>query len=183
MMVLVGWCWLQAEVQAGMEMEAAAETEAKAAAKATAKADMPARHPKRALPQEVVRPEGLAAQAVPTWAIPAPHLPAWVTALAARSLVVAARSLELIVLSVQANLQQGSSVFFDNLFTSFPLLNKLSEMRIAGTGTVRQNRLHRIPVVSKKDLEKKAVPRGHSDVLYKHDQVLVAWKDNKVSPV
>jgi hypothetical protein len=56
-------------------------------------------------------------------------------------------------------------------------------MRIAGTGTVRQNRLHRIPVVSKKDLEKKAVPRGHSDVLYKHDQVLVAWKDNKVSPV
>ncbi len=71
-----------------MEMKAAVETEAKAAAKATAKADMPARHPKRALPQEVVKPEELAAQAVPTWVIPAPHLPAWATAMAARSLVV-----------------------------------------------------------------------------------------------
>lgn len=40
----------------------------------------------------------------------------------------------------QASLQPGSELFFDNLFTSFPLLEKLSEMRIAGTGTVRQNR-------------------------------------------
>ncbi len=69
-------------------MKAAVETEAAAAAKATVKADMPARHPKRALPQEVVKPEELVAQAVPTWAIPAPHLPAWATAMAARSLVV-----------------------------------------------------------------------------------------------
>ena len=28
----------------------------------------------------------------------------------------------------------------DNLFTSFPLLNKLSEMEIGGTDTMRQNR-------------------------------------------
>ncbi len=36
-----------------------------------------------------------------------------------------------------------------------------------------------MPIISKKDLEKKTVPRGHTDVLYKDDQVLVAWKDNK----
>ncbi len=40
-------------------------------------------------------------------------------------------------------------------------------------------RLHKVPIISKKDLEKKTVPRGHTDVLYKDDQVLIAWKDNK----
>jgi hypothetical protein len=40
----------------------------------------------------------------------------------------------------KAKLAPGSEVFFDNLFTSFPLLEKLSEMGIGGTGTVRQNR-------------------------------------------
>jgi len=40
-------------------------------------------------------------------------------------------------------------------------------------------RLFKVPIISKKDLEKKTVPRGHTDVLYKDDQVLVAWKDNK----
>jgi hypothetical protein len=59
----------------------------------------------------------------------------------------------------------GSELFFDNLFTSFPLLTRLSEMEIAGTGTVRQNRLHRLPIASKKDLEKKTTPRGTTDVL------------------
>ncbi len=34
-----------------------------------------------------------------------------------------------------------------------------------------------MPIISKKDLEKKTVPRGHTDVLYKDDQVLVAWKN------
>ncbi len=36
-----------------------------------------------------------------------------------------------------------------------------------------------MPIISKKDMEKKTVPRGHTDVLYKDDQVLVGWKDNK----
>jgi hypothetical protein len=40
----------------------------------------------------------------------------------------------------KASLLLGSMLFFDNLFTSFPLLERLSELNIAGTGTVRQNR-------------------------------------------
>ena len=56
---------------------------------------------------------------------------------------------------------------------------KLSEMQTGGTGTIRQNRLHRIPIISKKDLENKNVLRGTSEVLYKDDQTLVAWKDSK----
>ena len=79
----------------------------------------------------------------------------------------------------KAGVSAGSEIFFDNLFTSFPLLDKLSELSIAGTGTVRQNRLHGIPIVDKKELEKKTIPRGTTDLLYRDDQVLVAWKDNK----
>lgn len=80
----------------------------------------------------------------------------------------------------KAGLTAGSELFFDNLFTSFPLLTRLSEMEIAGTGTVRQNRLHRVPIASKKDLEKKTTARGTTDVLYQGDKVLVGWRDNKV---
>lgn len=40
----------------------------------------------------------------------------------------------------QASLPPGSELYFDNLFTTFPLLDKLSEMNLAGTGTLRQNR-------------------------------------------
>ena len=84
-----------------------------------------------------------------------------------------------VVLSLveKAKLGPGSEVYFDNLFTSFPLLEKLSEKQIAYT--VRQNRLYRVDI-SKKDMEKKTVERGTSYLcVYRKDQVLVAWKDNK----
>jgi hypothetical protein len=41
-------------------------------------------------------------------------------------------------------------------------------------------RLVRVPVISKKELEKKTTPRGHTDVVFKEDIVLAGWKDNKV---
>ena len=70
-------------------------------------------------------------------------------------------------------------IFFDNLFTSFDLLERLSERGLGGTGTVRQNRLNRVPIVKKKELEKKTVERGTFEAVFNGDQVLVAWKDNK----
>jgi hypothetical protein len=82
-------------------------------------------------------------------------------------------------LSTQAKIVPGSEVYFDNLFKSFPLLDKMSEKGIAGTGTVRQNWLQNVEIIGKKDLEKKTVERGTSSQLYREDQVLVAWKDNK----
>jgi hypothetical protein len=39
----------------------------------------------------------------------------------------------------KASLLPGRELFFDNLFTSFPLLDNLSARSIASTGTVRQN--------------------------------------------
>jgi DNA excision repair protein ERCC-6 len=79
----------------------------------------------------------------------------------------------------KAQIGQGTEVFFDNLFTSFPLLEKLSEKGIGGTGTVRQNRLNKVPIITKKEMEKKEIIRGHSDVAFKDDTVLVAWRDSK----
>ena len=76
-------------------------------------------------------------------------------------------------------MQPGSEVYFDNLFTSFPLLEELSLRQTAGTGTVRQNRLNKIPIKSKKELEARAVPRGTTDVVCKEDVVFVGWKDSK----
>ena len=83
-------------------------------------------------------------------------------------------------LVTKAELVTGSEVFFDNLFTSFPLLEKLLEAKIAGTGTMRVNRLKKVPIKQKKDLSKKSVPRGELHTVYRADQVLVGWKDNKV---
>lgn len=79
----------------------------------------------------------------------------------------------------KTQLSPGSELYFDNLFTSFPLLDALSLKQIAGTGTVRKNKLNKVPIISKDDLEKKSVERGFSDVAYRNDQVLVAWRDNK----
>jgi hypothetical protein len=47
------------------------------------------------------------------------------------------------------------------------------------TGTVRANRLNRIPIRDKREIMKKTVERGFTDILYKEDMVLAAWKDNK----
>jgi hypothetical protein len=109
----------------------------------------------------------------------------------------------------KTELPPGSELYFDNLFTSFPLLERLSEMNIValepydrtGKEVLKYHfywtycpklcsriilfyskqiffRLHKVPIVGKKDLRKKTLPRGHTDVLFKDDQVLIGWKDN-----
>ena len=46
----------------------------------------------------------------------------------------------------KGNIDSGLVVIFDNLFTSFPLLDKLTEKGIGGLGTIRQNRLQNAPL-------------------------------------
>ena len=55
----------------------------------------------------------------------------------------------------------GSAVTFDNLFTSLPLLDELTERGIGALGTLRQNRFHGAPVANKTTQAKK--PRGSYD--------------------
>ena len=71
----------------------------------------------------------------------------------------------------------GSELYFDNLFTSFPLLDKLSIKGIGGTGTVWKNKRNNIPI-KKQELDQKTILRGTPDVLYNGDQVLVGWRDS-----
>ena len=52
-------------------------------------------------------------------------------------------------------------------------------MYILGTGTVRQNRLNKVPIKDKKAMDKKSIERGFTDTAYLDDIELVAWKDNR----
>ena len=79
----------------------------------------------------------------------------------------------------KAKLVPGSEVYVDNLFTSFPLSREMSDREIGITGTMRQNRLNKVPIHKKKELEKKDVVRGTFETVYKGDQMCVSWKDNK----
>ena len=72
----------------------------------------------------------------------------------------------------------GSTVTFDNLFTSLPLLDELTELGIGAVGTLRQNRFHGAPVASKTTLVKK--PRGSYDFCTDGKNLVVSWLDNKV---
>lgn len=58
-------------------------------------------------------------------------------------------------LAEKVGVRAGCHLFFDNLFTSVSLLTELSQRGIGGVGTVRENRLNGVPLVSKKVLEKK----------------------------
>lgn len=49
---------------------------------------------------------------------------------------------------------KGFKVYFDNYFTSFKLLNKLSSIGICATGTIRENRLQNCPLPKKESFKK-----------------------------
>ena len=49
----------------------------------------------------------------------------------------------------KGGLSSGSSVTFDNLFISFPLLDKLSKRGIEGLVAIRQNHLENAALPSK----------------------------------
>lgn len=71
-------------------------------------------------------------------------------------------------------------LYFDNLFTSIPLLEELKSRNVKGTGTIRDNRVDSCPLPKKKDLRKKE--RGWYDFRRSDNDILVcAWNDN--SPV
>ena len=80
-------------------------------------------------------------------------------------------------LVTKAGVRPGSEIYMDNYFTSLPLLKHLSEKGIAGTGTMRFNRIQKAPIKSKKAIEKKDVARGTTDTVFSDDSICVGWKD------
>lgn len=71
-------------------------------------------------------------------------------------------------------------VYFDNFFTSFELLRDLRKAGFRATGTVREGRTKKCPLVGVKEMKKK----NRADFDYRFDQVnqilFVRWLDNSV---
>ena len=87
-----------------------------------------------------------------------------------------------VVLQLLPSLPNPSShtycLFFDNFFTSFPLLDKLNEMGVFGTGTIRYNRTEKCPLEDEKSIKK----RGRVAILMQatFDIAIVRWNDNSI---
>ena len=82
-------------------------------------------------------------------------------------------------LAEKSMLVPGSHIFMDNLFTYTALFDEFSQLQIGGTGTVRQNRLNKIPLKTKKQMKHKSTPQGYHEACYSSGKVIVAWRDNK----
>lgn len=71
------------------------------------------------------------------------------------------------------------SIYFDNFFTTLPLIEVLTEKRVKGTGTIRKNRLANCRLASDEDLKKN---RGDFDFKVSSEKsiVVVKWYDNNM---
>ena len=78
----------------------------------------------------------------------------------------------------QKIVRSGTKIVCDNLFTSIPLAEKLSEKRMGLLGTVNANRLVSTPILEPKTFAKKHV-RGEYVTYFTEDVSLTAWMDNK----
>lgn len=95
--------------------------------------------------------------------------------------VVASTVLELVKV-VPRN--RNHIVYFDNYYTSIPLMHYLATQGILSLGTIQRNRIGKnCKLPSKKDVMKNSVPRGaYEEYVTNIDDVditSVSWKDNK----
>ena len=75
---------------------------------------------------------------------------------------------------------QKYSLYFDNLFTSLPLLDQLAAEGFGATGTMRMNRTKKSPLTNPKDLLKTA--RGSHNFVQDETSasVIVQWHDSNI---
>ena len=78
-------------------------------------------------------------------------------------------------LTEKCEVKAGSTVTCDNLFTSLPLLDKLTELGIGEPGTLQQSRF---PVANETTLAK--TPRGSYGFVTDGKNLVVSWLDNKL---
>ena len=82
-------------------------------------------------------------------------------------------------LIAKANLPSNHNhiLFFDNYFTSIPLMEELISQGYLATGTCRDNRSDKCPISEENFL--KHQPRGAVDYRMSDGILLMKWKDNK----
>lgn len=74
-------------------------------------------------------------------------------------------------------------LFFDNFFTTIPLMEILLMRKIKATGTIREDRLMKCPLIPKDKMKKESV-RGAYDYRSTGNKVLVVkWNDNSIVSV
>ena len=71
-------------------------------------------------------------------------------------------------------------LFFDNFFTSIPLLSEITARNIRATGTIRENRTSRCPLDDCKAMKKTARGTYDSRVTKPDNIVVCRWNDNSV---
>lgn len=87
-----------------------------------------------------------------------------------------------VVMDLLSELQKDDAyhLTFDNLFTSLKLVDRLTDMGISCTGTIRANRIEDCPVKNVKDMGK--TQRGNYDKRYDAHKglIVVRWNDNNI---
>ncbi|XP_046389357.1 piggyBac transposable element-derived protein 3-like [Ischnura elegans] len=86
-----------------------------------------------------------------------------------------------VVLEMQSRLPSDFgpyNLYFDNFFSSFPLISRLTELNTGGTGTIRENRLDKCPLEPSPMLKKKK--RGSFSLKVTCDLSVVKWHDNSI---
>ena len=83
-----------------------------------------------------------------------------------------------LVLIEKYEVKAGSTVTFENLFTSLSLLDEQTELGISALGTLGQNRFHGAPVTNKTTLAKK--PIGCYGFATDGKKLVISWLDNRV---
>ncbi|XP_039749876.1 piggyBac transposable element-derived protein 3-like [Pararge aegeria] len=82
-----------------------------------------------------------------------------------------------VILHLSKSIPRGSCLYFDRFFSSIPLLERLNELGLHGTGTIMMNR-----VPERKNMDFKLdrkMKRGESQQFVSNDVVVVKWMDNK----
>lgn len=76
------------------------------------------------------------------------------------------------------------SMYFDNFFTSASLISRLGKLNVGATGTVRDNRTNKCPLIDSKTMKKKCKRGDYESYVCKEEGVVaVRWNDNSVVTV
>ena len=77
----------------------------------------------------------------------------------------------------------GHKLYFDNCFTTLPLLHFLKPKQVCAVGTIRANRLADCPLATIKDLERQGRGALHYRVGSNSGIIAAKWLDNKTVQV